>query len=126
MDGTYPASDLLTYSGIKSVLESKVTETYEYVVRSGDTEQTIASYYGMTVDRFTALNGELATDDLTAGDILKVKVEEPLVQVACTRKVTETVSIPFSTEVVEASRPAERPKSLHRESTAARRLLRMS
>lgn len=101
VDGTYPASDLLTYSGIKSVLESKVTETYEYVVRSGDTEQTIASYYGMTVDRFTALNGELATDDLTAGDILKVKVEEPLVQVACTRKVTETVSIPFSTEVVE-------------------------
>ena len=101
VEGTYPASDLLTYSGIKSVLESKVTETYNYVVRSGDTQQTIASYYGMSVDRFTALNGTIAADELTAGNILEIEVEEPLVQVACTRQVTETVSIPFSTEVVE-------------------------
>ena len=101
VDGTYPASDLLTYSGIKSVFESKVIESYSYVVRSGDTQQTIASYYGMTVDRFTELNGQLAADKLTAGNILDVKVEEPLVQVACTRQVTETVSIPFSTEIVE-------------------------
>lgn len=101
VEGTYPASDLLTYSGIKSVLESKVTETYKYVVRSGDTQQTIASYYGMSVDRFTALNRTIAADELTAGNILEIEVEEPLVQVACTRQVTETVSIPFSTEVVE-------------------------
>ena len=101
VEGTYPARDLLTYSGIKSVLESKVTETYSYVVRSGDTQQTIAAYYGMPADRFASLNGTIAADELTAGNILEIEVEELLVQVACTRQVTETVSIPFSTEIVE-------------------------
>ncbi len=97
----FASLDLLTYSGIKSVLESKVTETYSYVVRSGDTQQTIAAYYGMPADRFASLNGTIAADELTAGNILEIEVEELLVQVACTRQVTETVSIPFSTEIVE-------------------------
>lgn len=35
VDGTYPASDMLTYSGLEAVLSSTVTEEVEYLVHTG-------------------------------------------------------------------------------------------
>lgn len=102
VDGTYPADDLLTYSGIKSVLDSKVIVTKDYPVRTGDTLQSIAQYYGMTEDELSALNSKLPKK-LQEGDILSLKVREPLLQVQCKRTLTETVSIPFETEIVEGT-----------------------
>lgn len=99
VDGTYPADDLLTYSGIKSVLDSKILHTEDYLVRAGDTLQSIAKYFDMTEDELSALNSRLPKE-LQEGDILSLKVREPLLQVQCERTVTETVSIPFETEIV--------------------------
>ncbi len=100
VDGTYPADDLLTYSGIKSVLDSKIVDTEDYIVRAGDSLQSIAQYYGMTEDELTTLNSRLPKE-LLEGNVLSLKVREPLLQVQCTRTVTETVSIPFETEIVK-------------------------
>ena len=99
--GTYPTSDLLTYSAIKSVLESTVEAKKTYTVLTGDTLQSIADRYGMTLSDFENRNAELDKSSLTVGETVNVTVTEPLVQVACTRTETATVSVPFETEVVE-------------------------
>ncbi len=101
VDGTYPASDLLTYSGIKSVLESTIVTEKEYTVSSGDTWETVAQSYDMELSRFESLNKELSEKSPKAGETVTLNVEEPLIQIAVRKKVTETVSIPYETEVVE-------------------------
>lgn len=98
VEGTYPAADMLTYSGLEAVLSSTVTEEVDYLVHTGDTLSAIARYYGMTVDEFSALNPDFP-GTIYAGDVMTFKVKQPLIQVSCTRQVTETVSIPFSTVV---------------------------
>ena len=100
IDGTYPAGDLLTYSGIKLVLESKVVTSKDYMVKAGDSLSSIAAYFDMTADEFSQLNGTLPAE-IREGDVLTLKVTEPLLQVQCEKTVTETVSIPFETEIVE-------------------------
>ena len=98
VDGTYPASDMLTYSGLEAVLSSTVTEEVEYLVHTGDTLSAIAGYYGMTADEFSALNPDFP-ETIYAGDIMTLNVRQPLLQVQCTRQVNETVSIPFTTVI---------------------------
>lgn len=80
IDGTYPAGDLLTYSGIKSVLESKVVTSKDYMVKTGDSLSSIAAYFDMTADEFSQLNGTLPAE-IREGDVLTLKVTEPLLQV---------------------------------------------
>lgn len=100
IDGTYPAEDLLTYSGIKSVLESKVFASKDYMVKAGDSLSTMAAYFDMTADELAALNKNMPAE-LQEGDVLTLLVKEPLLQVKCEKTVTETVSVPFETEIVE-------------------------
>jgi murein DD-endopeptidase MepM/ murein hydrolase activator NlpD len=99
VEGSYPAADLLTYSGIKAVLESTTVDTVDYLVEEGDTAESIAEQYDMTGDELTALNRSLSKK-LTAGNTISLNVRQPLLQVESRRTVTETVTIPYETEVV--------------------------
>ncbi len=112
VDGRYPAADMLTYSGLESVLSSTVTGEAEYLVHTGDTLTAIAGYYGMTAEAFSALNPDFP-ETIYAGDILTVNVTRPLLQVKCTRQVSETVPIPFTT-VVEGQSASGRAEIVSR------------
>lgn len=119
VDGTYPASDMLTYSGLEAVLSSTVTEEVEYLVHTGDTLSAIAGYYGMTADEFSALNPDFP-ETIYAGDIMTLNVRQPLLQVLCTRQVNETVSIPYTTVIEGTSASGGRRLSRRARTGASR------
>lgn len=68
----------------------------DYTAAEGDTPETVAKSHGMSVEQLFELNAEMdAQSNLSAGDTVKVVVEEPYVEVSVTRKHREASPIAY-------------------------------
>ncbi len=71
-----------------------------YVVKKGDTLESIASKYSLDVPVLRLINGNISEDYLTVGTRLKVDAPEVTLSVQTTRTVTYTEIIPYETKYI--------------------------
>lgn len=90
-------------ASMRNLLTSDTVEEVTYTAVSGDTYSTIAAANGMTLDELYALNPDIDSDLLHAGDVLTVSRAVPYLSVRTVDTVTYTQDIAYSTEQVEDS-----------------------
>ena len=97
------ASKLISYNEIREKLTSKIHSKREYVIKSGDTINSIAKANGMTREELLELNPSLTNSRLRAGKKVTVGKEVPFLSIEAVRRVEYTETIPYETKTVQDS-----------------------
>ena len=98
--GLYPPEDVKSLDEAKEILQSGVTEDVDYVVEDGDTIESIADKFDVTVDEIENANKTGEENSISPGDKLKVKVKRVPVHIETVRVQEEITEIPFEVERV--------------------------
>lgn len=103
LEGIHTQDEIITADEFKRCLSEKAKVSKTYTVKSKDTRESIAKYYGISVESLEKLNPEIKGRKMKAGDKLNIVYDKKPITVKLTLTDTSKSEIKFSKKTVENS-----------------------
>lgn len=101
LEGMHMRSELVDTESLAKLLAKKSEITVTHTIKSGETRDSIAQYYGISVKELEKQNSKIKNNKITTGDKLKVTYKKAPISIKFTVTETKTVEVKFKKETVK-------------------------
>ena len=101
LEGMHMKDEFTDTDTLKTLLAKKSEVTVTHTVKSGETRDSIAKYYGISVDELEKQNPNIKKSKITTGDKLDVTYKKAPISIKFTVTETKNITVKFKKETVK-------------------------